>query len=128
MTVGMVCGAVGLALLTQIDADSSYGALLPGYLLFGISLGLVYAPMSTAAMLAMPREKAGIAAGVLAMMRVTAGAVALAVMSAIFQSIQADQLDVHPGDVGAAFATALASRPGYWWGWWRWARCSPGRW
>ena len=107
MTFGMVCGAVGLALLTQIDASSSYGALLPGYLLFGISLGLVYAPMSTAAMLAMPRAKAGIAAGVLAMIRVTAGAVALAVTTAVFQSIQAHQLDLHPGDPAGAFATAL---------------------
>jgi EmrB/QacA subfamily drug resistance transporter len=108
MTVGMVCGAVGLALLTRIDASSSYGALLPGYLLFGISLGLVYAPMSTAAMLAMPREKAGIAAGVLAMVRVTAGAVALAVTAAVFQSIQADRLEAHPGDASGAFASALA--------------------
>jgi EmrB/QacA subfamily drug resistance transporter len=108
MTFGMVCGAVGLALLTQIDADSSFGELLPGYLLFGISLGLVYAPMSTAAMLAMPRTKAGIAAGVLAMIRVTAGALALAVVGAVFQSIQSDQLDQHPGDAAGAFATALA--------------------
>jgi EmrB/QacA subfamily drug resistance transporter len=108
MTAGMVCGAVGLALLTRIDASSSYGALLPGYLLFGIALGLVYAPMSTAAMLAMPREKAGIAAGVLAMVRVTAGALALAVVAAIFQSIQSDQLEQHPGDAGGAFAAALA--------------------
>jgi EmrB/QacA subfamily drug resistance transporter len=30
MTAGMVCGAVGLASLTRIDANSSYGALLPG--------------------------------------------------------------------------------------------------
>jgi EmrB/QacA subfamily drug resistance transporter len=108
MTAGMVCGAVGLALLTQIDASSSYGALLPGYLLFGIALGLVYAPMSTAAMLAMPREKAGIAAGVLAMVRVTAGALALAIAASVFQSIQSDQLDQHPGDAAGAFATALA--------------------
>src|SRR4051794_31187209 len=108
MTVGMATGAVGLALLTQVDASSSYAALMPGYLLFGISLGLVYAPMSTAAMLAMPRDKAGIAAGVLAMVRVTAGAVTLAVVASIFQSIQADRLDAHPGDPGAAFATALA--------------------
>ena len=107
MTFGMVCGAVGLALLTQIDASSSYGALLPGYLLFGISLGLVYAPMSTAAMLAMPRAKAGIAAGVLAMIRVTAGAVALAVVSAVFQGVENSQLDEHPGDTAGAFATAL---------------------
>jgi EmrB/QacA subfamily drug resistance transporter len=108
MTVGMVCGAVGLAFLTQIDASSSYGALLPGYLLFGISLGLVYAPMSTAAMLAMPRAKAGIASGVLAMVRVTSGAVSLAVVSAVFQSIQDDQLEAHPGDAAGAFASALA--------------------
>jgi EmrB/QacA subfamily drug resistance transporter len=107
MTAGMVCGAVGLALLTRIDASSSYGALLPGYLLFGISLGLVYAPMSTAAMLAMPREKAGIAAGVLAMVRVTAGALALAIAASIFQSIQSDQLEQHPGEAAGAFATAL---------------------
>jgi EmrB/QacA subfamily drug resistance transporter len=108
MTAGMVCGAVGLALLTRIDADSSYGALLPGYLLFGIALGLVYAPMSTAAMLAMPRDKAGIAAGVLAMVRVTAGALALAVVAAVFQGIQNDRLEEHPGDAAGAFATALA--------------------
>ena len=108
MTVGMVCGAVGLALLTQIDASSSYGSLMPGYLLFGISLGLVYAPMSTAAMLAMPRAKAGIAAGVLAMVRVTAGAVSLAAVAAVFQTIQDDQLTAHPGDASGAFATALA--------------------
>jgi EmrB/QacA subfamily drug resistance transporter len=108
MTFGMVCGAVGLALLTQIDASSSYGALLPGYLLFGIALGLVYAPMSTAAMLAMPRQKAGIAAGVLAMVRVTAGALALAIVAAVFQGIQDDQLEEHPGDAAGAFATALA--------------------
>jgi EmrB/QacA subfamily drug resistance transporter len=108
MTAGMVCGAVGLALLTRIDADSSYGALLPGYLLFGVALGLVYAPMSTAAMLAMPREKAGIAAGVLAMVRVTAGALALAVVASVFQGIQSDQLEEHPGDAAGAFATALA--------------------
>jgi EmrB/QacA subfamily drug resistance transporter len=108
MTAGMVCGAVGLALLTQIEADSSYGALLPGYLLFGIALGLVYAPMSTAAMLAMPRDKAGIAAGVLAMVRVTAGALALAIVAAVFQGIQSDRLEEHPGDAAGAFASALA--------------------
>ena len=56
-------------MLTQVDAGSSYALLLAGYLLFGIALGLVYAPMSTAAMAAMPAEKVGIASGVLAMDR-----------------------------------------------------------
>jgi hypothetical protein len=56
----------------------------------------------------MPREKAGIAAGVLAMVRVTAGALALAIVASVFQTIQDDQLEQHPGDSSGAFATALA--------------------
>ena len=75
MTVGMAFGVVGLLVLTQVGADQLLTALvLVGYVLFGIALGLVYAPMSTAAMAAMPREKVGIASGVLAMDRVLAGA------------------------------------------------------
>ena len=43
--------------------------------------------MSTAAMAAMPREKVGIASGVLAMDRVMAGAVALAATGAVFHAL-----------------------------------------
>jgi MFS family permease len=98
MTTGMLCGLAGLVFITRISDDSGYGLLLSGYLLFGISLGLVYAPMSSAAMAAMPPEKTGIASGVLAMNRVLAGAVALAVTGAVFQSLREAQ----------GFATALA--------------------
>jgi EmrB/QacA subfamily drug resistance transporter len=87
MTAGMACGTLGLLVLTQIDASTPYGLLLVGYLLFGLALGLVYAPMSTAAMAAMPGEKVGIAAGVLAMLRVLSGAVALAGAGAIFHAL-----------------------------------------
>jgi EmrB/QacA subfamily drug resistance transporter len=87
MTVGMVLGTLGLLALTRIDASSSYALLLAGYLPFGVALGLVYAPMSTAAMAAMPAEKVGIAAGVLAMDRVMAGTIALAVTGAVFHAL-----------------------------------------
>lgn len=99
MTVGMLCGLAGVVILTQITKTSGYLLVLPGFLLFGVALGLVYAPMSSAAMAAMPREKSGIASGVLAMNRVLAGAVALAVTGAVFQ----DLLPTH------GFALALAS-------------------
>jgi MFS family permease len=98
MTIGMLCGLAGLVILAQITKTSGYALVLPGYLLFGIALGFVYAPMSTAAMAAMPREKSGIASGVLAMNRVLAGAVALAVTGAVFQGL----LPAH------GFAIALA--------------------
>lgn len=99
MTAGMLCGTAGLLVLTRIDADSPYGLLLAGYLLFGIALGLVYAPMSTAAMAAMPGDKVGIASGVLAMDRVMAGAVALAATGAVFHALLGD---------GHSFAAAIA--------------------
>jgi EmrB/QacA subfamily drug resistance transporter len=89
MTAGMVCGTAGLILLTRIAPDSPYGLILAGYLLFGIAIGLVYAPMSTAAMAAMPAEKVGIASGVLAMDRVMAGSLALAATGAAFHGLQA---------------------------------------
>jgi EmrB/QacA subfamily drug resistance transporter len=87
MTFGMATGTVGMLVLTQIDATTSYGVLVVGYLLFGIALGLVYAPMSTAAMAAMPGDKVGIASGVLSMVRLLAGAIALAGTGAIFHAL-----------------------------------------
>jgi EmrB/QacA subfamily drug resistance transporter len=99
MTTGMLTGMFGLQILTRVDADSPYGLLLAGYLLFGIALGLVYAPMSTAAMAAMPGGKVGIASGVLAMDRVLAGAVALAATGAVFHALLGD---------GHSFAVAIA--------------------
>jgi EmrB/QacA subfamily drug resistance transporter len=99
MTAGMACGVAGLLVLTRLDASSPYSLLLAGYLLFGIALGFVYAPMSTAAMAAMPGEKVGIASGVLAMDRVLAGAVALAATGAAFHALLGG---------GSSFSAAVA--------------------
>ncbi|HEY8082157.1 MAG TPA: MFS transporter [Solirubrobacterales bacterium] len=98
MSAGMVCGIAGLLVLTQVGTDSSYGLLLAGYLPFGVALGLVYAPMSTAAMAAMPSEKVGIASGVLAMDRVMAGTIALAATGTVFHALQRG---------GSSFASAI---------------------
>jgi EmrB/QacA subfamily drug resistance transporter len=99
MTVGMLFALAGLLLLTRLGADTSLALIFAAYLLFGIALGLVYAPMSTAAMAVMPRDKVGIASGVLAMDRVLAGAVALAVTGAVFHALLGD---------GRSFAASIA--------------------
>jgi hypothetical protein len=63
--------------------------------------------MSTAAMAAMPPATAGIAAGVLAMNRVMAGAITLAAAGAVFEAVLDD--DLHAGEVEpAAFTSALS--------------------
>jgi EmrB/QacA subfamily drug resistance transporter len=106
MTTGMVLGTLGLLVLTRIDASTSYGVLLAGYLLFGVALGFVYAPMSTAAMAAMPAEKAGIAAGVLAMNRLVAGAVALAASGAVFHALLGDREGFADAVAGSTWVVA----------------------
>jgi MFS family permease len=107
MTFGMALGSAGLVVLAQVDASSGYGLLFAGYLLFGLALGCVYAPMSAAAMTAMPQAKAGIAAGVLAMNRVLAGAITLAAAGAVFQGGLDDELRAGRAEP-AAFASALS--------------------
>ena len=106
MTIGMALGTVGLVLLAMVDASSGYGLLFPGYLLFGLALGFVYAPMSTAAMTAMPAQKAGIAAGVLAMNRVLSGALTLAVAGAVFQHLLIE--DGKTQSPSSAYTSALS--------------------
>jgi EmrB/QacA subfamily drug resistance transporter len=95
MTAGMASGTLGLVVLALVGPGSGYGVLSVGYLLFGLALGSVYAPMSAAAMMAMPQDKAGIAAGVLAMNRVLAGALTLAVAGALFQHVLVDDTAAH---------------------------------
>jgi EmrB/QacA subfamily drug resistance transporter len=99
MTVGMAFSVLGLLVLTQVGPESPYGLLLAGYLPFGVALGLVYAPMSSAAMAAMPAEKVGIASGVLSMDRVMAGTIALAATGALSHALL---------EGGDGFAEAIA--------------------
>ena len=101
MSLGMAAGTVGVAVLTLVDETPSYGVLVVGYLLFGTSLGIVYATMSTAAMDSMPAEKAGIAAGVLSMNRLLAGALLLALTGALVQQLSHGRPGAH------AFTSAL---------------------
>jgi MFS family permease len=112
MTVGMLVGLAGMALQAIAEDAGSYAALIPGFACFGISLALVYAPMSTAAMAAMPASKCGIASGVLAMTRVLAGALLLAVSGAVFQAALPAQAHGAAAETGFADAVARSFVPG----------------
>jgi EmrB/QacA subfamily drug resistance transporter len=107
MTAGMACATVGILVVTRVDGDTGYALLLPGLLLFGVALGLVFATMSAAAMAALPSEKAGIASGMLAMNRTLAGALLLAASGAIFQHIELERR-LDGGSFDAAFSDGLA--------------------
>jgi MFS family permease len=95
IAAGLVVVSASLYSFSGIAVDSSYLDLLPGFMLLGIGIALTMSPMTSAAMNAVPVEKAGIASGVLSMFRMVGGSLGVAVTGAIFQ-----------GSVGASFADA----------------------
>jgi EmrB/QacA subfamily drug resistance transporter len=95
IAAGLVVVSASLYSFSGIAVDSSYLDLLPGFMLLGIGIALTMSPMTSAAMNAVPVEKAGIASGVLSMFRMVGGSLGVAVTGAIFQ-----------GSVGASFAEA----------------------
>ncbi len=87
MVLGLVLTGGALLIQSRLTVHSGYGLLLPGFVLMGFGMGLVMSPMSTAAMNAVDRTKAGAASGVLSMSRMVGGTVGLAVMGALVTTI-----------------------------------------
>ena len=61
-------------------------------MLLGVGIAMTMSPMTSAAMNAVPVEKAGIASGVLSMFRMVGGSLGVAVTGAIFQSLSSERL------------------------------------
>jgi EmrB/QacA subfamily drug resistance transporter len=92
---GLTIAAASLLVFSGIAVDSGYLDLLPGFMLLGIGIALTMSPMTSAAMNAVPVQKAGVASGVLSMFRMVGGSLGVAVTGAIFQA-----------RVGSSFETA----------------------
>jgi EmrB/QacA subfamily drug resistance transporter len=82
---GLLLIAASLYTFTGIAVDSGYLDLLPGFVLLGAGIAMTMSPMTSAAMNAVPVEKAGIASGVLSMFRMVGGSLGVAITGAIFQ-------------------------------------------
>jgi EmrB/QacA subfamily drug resistance transporter len=113
MTLGLVIVSAAVFTQSRITIHSGYGLLLPGFILMGLGMGLVMSPMSTAAMNAVDRTKAGAASGVLSMSRMIGSTFGVAVMGALVATIgrsKIDQLLPHlPSASRAAIANGISS-------------------
>jgi MFS family permease len=89
---GLLLVAASLFTFSGIAVDSTYLDLLPGFMLLGIGIAMTMSPMTSAAMNAVPVQKAGIASGVLSMFRMVGGSLGVAVTGAIFQALVSSQL------------------------------------
>ncbi|HEY2716779.1 MAG TPA: MFS transporter [Solirubrobacterales bacterium] len=89
---GLTLVAAALFSFSGIAVDSGYLDLLPGFMLLGIGIAMTMSPMTSAAMNAVPVQKAGVASGVLSMFRMVGGSLGIAITGAIFQALVSSQL------------------------------------
>jgi EmrB/QacA subfamily drug resistance transporter len=92
MTGGLVLIAAAMAWQSRVDVDTSYGFLLPAFMVMGVGIGLVMSPMSTAAMNAVDRTKAGVASGTLSMSRMIGGTFGVAALGALVAAVGRNDL------------------------------------
>jgi EmrB/QacA subfamily drug resistance transporter len=112
MTLGLLTVASALFIQSQLTVHTGYGLLLPGFILMGLGMGLTMSPMSTAAMNAVNRTKAGVASGVLAMSRMVGGTFGVAIMGALVTAIGKSRIDQGLPHLPAATRSDIANALG----------------
>jgi EmrB/QacA subfamily drug resistance transporter len=93
MTFGLLAVSGSLFWQSHLTVSSSYSALLPGFVLMGVGMAFVMSPMSTAAMNAVDKAKAGVASGILSMSRMVGGTFGVAVLGALVSTLGRSKID-----------------------------------
>jgi EmrB/QacA subfamily drug resistance transporter len=107
-TLGMAILAVGLFMLSRLGADSPYTSVALGLAVTGLGTGIFISPNSSALMGAAPRNRQGIAAGILATARNVGMVLGVGMAGALFTTIMAQQPVDSPGaGLFAAISVAL---------------------
>jgi len=93
IVVGMAMIAVSLYMFSTIEVGTTFSGLWVSFVILGFGIGLTMSPMSTAAMNAVSKTKAGVASGVLSMFRMVGGTFGVAALGALFQNQAQVRLD-----------------------------------
>jgi EmrB/QacA subfamily drug resistance transporter len=83
--VGLLLVSAGLFAMTAVDATSGWTALIPGFALAGVGIGLVNPPLASAAIGVVPPARSGMASGINSTFRQVGIATGIAGLGAIFQ-------------------------------------------
>ena len=87
VTIGMLLSAVAMVMFTGVSVDSGYVAdILPGLLVMGLGLGLVFAPAMSTATLGVDRADAGVASALVNTGQQIGGSIGTALLSTLAAS------------------------------------------
>ncbi|HEX6665799.1 MAG TPA: MFS transporter [Solirubrobacterales bacterium] len=84
--LGLGLVGVGLLLMHGVDADSEWTALLAGFLIAGVGIGVTNPGIGQAAIAVVPVEKSGMGSGINTTFRQVGIATGIAALGAVFQS------------------------------------------
>jgi EmrB/QacA subfamily drug resistance transporter len=122
MTAGLAFLAGGLAIMSTLDAGSSYWPFLGGLVVFGIGMAFTSTPSTTAIVTSLPRAKQGVASAMNDVSREVGSAIGIAVLGSLFSSGYRDAVApataplpdeaAHAADESAGAGLAIAERLG----------------
>jgi EmrB/QacA subfamily drug resistance transporter len=105
MGTGMVLVGVALLLMRGLTASSSWTALLAGFIISGVGVGLVNAPLASTAVSVVPPQRAGMGSGINSTFRQVGIATGTAGLGALFQHLLSNRAE---GPLARVPAEALA--------------------
>ncbi|TJZ79391.1 MFS transporter [Rhodococcus oryzae] len=117
ITTGLVVAAVGLAVLAQIEVDSSYVTIiLPGLVLLGLGMGMVFAPGMQGAITGVDPDDAGVASATVNTMQQVGGSIGTALLSTVAATAATSFMTGRvPSPENAALAAVQSYTTTFWW-------------
>jgi EmrB/QacA subfamily drug resistance transporter len=111
LVTGPLIVAAGMLLWLRVDDRALWDSLLPGLVLYGIGLAMIVAPITAAALTAVPERYSGVAAGVNTTFSRLGSLLAIAVLGLVVSLVFAsrtDDPDLVPLALGEASAESIA--------------------
>jgi len=117
MIAGSLCGAAGMGLLTQIQVDSNFWALVfPGELLFGLGMGMIFVPLANIALINIEPDDAGVASALLNASQQVGGSLGTALLNSVYTSaVTAYLVDNAIANPQDPQALVHGFQVGFWW-------------
>ncbi|NLU84827.1 MFS transporter [Rhodococcus sp. HNM0569] len=118
VTAGMLFGAAGMVYLTRIGVDTGYVAsVLPGLLMLGVGLGLVFANGFGFATIGVRNEDSGVASATVNTAQQIGGSIGIALLSSMSAAAASTFASDHAPSPDVAAAAAVAGfQTAFWWG------------
>jgi EmrB/QacA subfamily drug resistance transporter len=83
---GAACITLAPFLFSLLDADSGYGALVPGMVVLGVGIGSFYPTATTAGVTSVDESQTSLAGGIIYMFQIAGGSIGLGLTTTVFTS------------------------------------------